>query len=154
MLYDAAKLISVFVGADQIRLRRFETHPESFGYFHFELFQPLRNIGNSFAAPAIASERPGELSTVGSREHTESQIPDRLKRLSHDCRSPEKNPVCKEQLLIHFRHICFHHIVGTHVNIPAVTHTLSDLLGQRLSIAVSAHIRNDNRFLRIRVHHS
>ena len=111
-------------------------------------------MGNSLAAPAVASEGSGKFAAVGSCKHRESQLPDRSQSLAENGRRTEQDTVGKEKLLFHSGLVRLHHIVGAHVNIAAVLHSLCNFLRQLFRIAVGAYIGDDNRFFSIGIDHS
>ena len=94
-LHQTSELVSELIGTHQIRLRRFEPHPEPVYHLHFQLFQALGDMGYSLAAPAVAAERSRIFSAVGHTEHAQRQIPDRTQRLGNNGGRTKQNSVCK-----------------------------------------------------------
>src|SRR5699024_3854839 len=77
-LEDAAEIVAVFVGIDQVYLSGFKADLQAVYHFHAQLAQSLQDMGHALSAPAVASESAGQLAAMGSCENRGGQIPDRL----------------------------------------------------------------------------
>ena len=109
---------------------------------------------NAFPAPSITAECTGQFSAMCPCKDRSRQIPDWLKRLSHNGRCSKQDSVCKTEFFQHFCLICLYHIIAAHIYISAGLYSFCDLLSKLGSISISTYIRNDHCFLRIWIHDS
>ena len=74
----AAEVISVIIGVLQLVVIRLEAYPEAIHHPHPQLPEPLRQMGDRLAAPAVAAEGSRQFFSMGLCKHGGGQIPDGL----------------------------------------------------------------------------
>ena len=140
----AAKVTAELPGAHELHLAGLEAHPEAVHRAQLQLPEAFHDVGHALAGPAVAAEGAGQLALVGGGEHAGGQVPDGLEGLTHDGGGAEEDAVGEQQLLGHLAGVGHHHVIGAHVDLPALGDALADGLGQLPGVAVGADVGDDD----------
>ena len=140
-----SEVIAEVISVCQLIFTRFETYAEAIQNFQSDLFQPLNDVRNALAGPAITSERAGKSALEYRRIHAQSQIVNRFQSLAENRRRTEKITVCRRHVRGKIGLIIENKIIAVNFR-SCIFYTFCDLLRELLRISICADIGHNDKF--------
>ena len=143
---DAAEVVAEVIGVGQLIGVGFEADPEAVHHLQADLFQPLDDMGNALAGPAVAAEGGSQSSLEYGRIHGKGQVVDGLQGFAQDGGGAEEIAVGRSHVRGQVLLIIKYQVVAADL-CAGVLYALCDDFGQLPGIAVGADVRHDHQLL-------